>query len=250
MATDRDQFSIASATGVDVTLDVAGPGSRSFAFIIDWSIRAVLAFAWFAAAAFLITGRWAPDPKEHGPHASYYLVAVLTPLAIYFLYHPIVEAATRGRSPGKRIAGVRLVTQSGATPSLSALLIRNVFRIVDSMPVFYVLGLVTTFVTEKRVRIGDLAAGTVLVHDRGDALDALAELGSLARASRLDTAALEVAQDLLARWQDLNAAHRASLARAFLAQVESDRDPRILLALDDAGLRARVAALVTDGGSA
>jgi len=42
---DRDEFTIASATGVEVTLDVAGAGSRSYAFVLDWHFRVILAFA-------------------------------------------------------------------------------------------------------------------------------------------------------------------------------------------------------------
>ena len=54
---------------------------------------------------------------------------------IYLLYHPLVELAMRGRTPGKRMAGVRIVNRQGGTPSSLAILIRNGFRLIDCLPV-------------------------------------------------------------------------------------------------------------------
>src|ERR687898_887618 len=71
---------------------------------------------------------------------------------------------------GSCIAGVRLVTHSGGTPLIGAYLIRNVFRLIDSFPVFYGLGLILTMLTRNHVRVGDLAAGTLLVYDHSDVL--------------------------------------------------------------------------------
>ena len=66
---------------------------------------------------------------------------VLPALAIYFLYHPVLELAMRGRTPGKRSAGIHVVTRDGSAPSAGALLVRNVFRLIDSLPVAYGVGL-------------------------------------------------------------------------------------------------------------
>ena len=48
----------------------------------------------------------------------------------------------RGRTPGKRMAGVRIVARDGGAPSVGALLVRNVFRLIDSLPLLYGVGLV------------------------------------------------------------------------------------------------------------
>jgi uncharacterized RDD family membrane protein YckC len=167
-----ERLIVPSSTGVDVALPLAGPGSRSYAFVVDWHIRLLLAIAWYVCGALLAIGTLAPAARSKLP-AVFSLGVVLPAIAIYLLYHPVLEVAMRGRTPGKRIAGVKLVTRSGGTPSTGALLIRNVFRLIDSMPAFYVVGLVTCFVTADRVRIGDLAAGTVLVNDQQEAADAL-----------------------------------------------------------------------------
>jgi uncharacterized RDD family membrane protein YckC len=246
-AADREQFTISSATGVDVSLAVAGPGSRSYAFVIDWHVRLLLALAWLVCAGLLVSGHVFLTKAAKSLQTEYMLVAVLPALAIYFLYHPVLEVAMRGRTPGKRLAGVRLVTQSGGTPSTGALLVRNIFRLIDAMPMFYAVGLVTSLLTAQRVRIGDLAAGTVLVHDEDPALQALAELGSLAHRSTLDPTALEVATDLLARWEALDDARRAALARLVLARIDPGADAALVAALHSGALRRRIETLLRSG---
>jgi uncharacterized membrane protein SpoIIM required for sporulation/uncharacterized RDD family membrane protein YckC len=156
---------VESVTGVDVALPVAGPGARSFAFLIDWHIRASAAVAWYVLGALIYNGRFSLAPPL-SPEAGWFIGVVSPAAVIFFLYHPLLEVAMRGRTPGKRIAGVRLVTRAGGAPAVGALLTRNVFRIVDSFPFLYGVGLVATLVTRDHVRIGDLAAGTLLIYDR------------------------------------------------------------------------------------
>lgn len=166
----RPTLSVDSVTGVEVSLPVAGPGARSYAFAIDWHIRTILALAWYSVGAMLYNRSFGEISPPVETDMGWFALVVLPAAAIYFLYHPVLEIAMRGRTPGKRIAGVRLVTYSGATPTLGAYLIRNVFRLVDNFPVFYGLGLILTMITRKHVRLGDLAAGTLLVYDHTDAL--------------------------------------------------------------------------------
>ncbi|HVO47719.1 MAG TPA: stage II sporulation protein M, partial [Steroidobacteraceae bacterium] len=151
------------ATGVDVRWTIAGPGARALAFLIDWGFRAILAVAWYVLGALLYNHDWSFSPPLN-PHAGWFIAVVLPAAAIYFLYHPLLETATGGRTPGKRMTGVRIVSRDGGIASFGALLIRNVFRLVDSVPVTYAVGLVTTLATREHVRIGDLAAGTLLVY--------------------------------------------------------------------------------------
>src|SRR5215470_18246435 len=157
-----------SVTGVDVALPVAGPGARSFAFLIDWHLRAILSVAWYVVAAVQHNGAWSIAAPLN-PDSSWFVYVVAPPAAIYFFYHPVWEVVTRGRTPGKRMAGVQIVSRDGGAPGVGALLARNVFRLVDSFPVAYAVGLVTTMVTHNHLRIGDLAAGTLLVYAHQDA---------------------------------------------------------------------------------
>jgi len=159
-----------SVTGVEVALPVAGPGARSFAFVIDWHIRAVLTAAWYVIGMMLYNQEWTNITPPLETDAAWFGFVALPAAAIYFLYHPVLEIAMRGRTPGKRMAGLRLVTRTGGMPLLGAHVIRNVFRLVDNFPICYGLGLVMTMVTRNHVRLGDLAAGTLLVYDQLDQL--------------------------------------------------------------------------------
>ena len=154
-----------SVTGVEVVLPVAGPGARSFAFLIDWLIRVSVAIAWFVVSALIHNGRWSLAQPVL-PGAAWFIFVLTPTAAIFLLYHTALEVGMRGRTPGKRLAGIRIVARNGASPSIAALMTRNAFRIVDSFPLVYGVGLVVAMTTREHVRIGDIAAGTVLVYDR------------------------------------------------------------------------------------
>ena len=217
---------------MDVELAIAGPGSRAYAFIIDWHIRLLLALVWFAGAAYVQTGLFHLRVKSPGPVIA---IAGLPALAIYFLYQPLAELAMRGRTPGKRMAGVRIVNRRGGTPSVLALLIRNAFRLIDSLPAFYGLGLCTTMFSAQRVRLGDLAAGTLLVHDGDSETRALAQLGSGSLNEGLDAGTLALGNDLLLRWKELDATVRGHLARDLLRRVDAARGSAADAQLDALG---------------
>lgn len=205
-----------SVTGIDVSLALAGPGARSYAFLIDWHIRLILAFAWYAFGALLFNGHMSLAAPAT-PGGRWFALVVLPALAIYFLYHYVLELAMRGRTPGKRTAGVHIVTRQGGAPGAGALLTRNVFRLIDSLPLCYGVGLVAVALTREHLRIGDMAAGTLLVYERTAAAPA-----ELPAHGRLDAAGVEIVQELLARWAALEPAARAQLARRVLARYAGE----------------------------
>jgi uncharacterized RDD family membrane protein YckC len=204
-----DDLIIDSATGVEVRLRVAGSGTRAYAFLIDWHIRLILALSWFVVAALIYNRRLSiATPFE--PDAAWFGLVLAPPAVIFFLYHYVLEVAMRGRTPGKRMAGVRIVRRDGNAPSAGALLARNVFRLIDSFPMVYSVGLVTTMLTRNHVRIGDLAAGTLLVHEL-----VRSPLASYAISAIPDG---EIVSELLGRWSALDPAARERLARGILSR--------------------------------
>jgi uncharacterized RDD family membrane protein YckC len=214
-------LTVESDTGVDVSLAVAGPGARAYAFIIDWHIRFVVAFAWYVVSALVVNGSWSLVASARHP-ARWFALVIAPALAIYFLYHFVLEPAMGGRTPGKRMAGLRIAARDGARPSAGALLTRNIFRLVDCLPAFYCVGLVATVLTREHVRIGDMAAGTLLVYERTDApLPLPLPLPRAGSTGRLDPAAAEVIGEILERWQTLEPQARVSLAQAALARYGS-----------------------------
>ncbi len=236
-----DTLIVTSPTGVDVELAIAGPGSRAYAFLIDWHIRLLVALAWYMAAAYKLTG--VPYVASGSP-PSRIAIAVLPALGIYFLYHPLVELAMRGRTPGKRMAGVRVVNRHGGTPSTLSVLIRNAFRLIDSAPALYGVGLCMTIFSVQRVRLGDLAAGTLLVHDGDTDVTALMQLGSLSLNPTLDAGTLALGNDLLLRWRALKPERRRELARVLIQRIDaavgSGDTVAALGALNDRDLQLRL----------
>jgi len=232
MAPIQDQLELTSTDATAVNLPIAGTGSRSYAFLIDWHIRLLLALAWFiAAAAFL--GLLGDSDLLEGISDSagtfVFYVIILPPLLIYFLYHPVIEIAAKGRTPGKRAAGIRVVTLEGQTPDAAALLIRNVFRLIDALPAFYVFGLTCVLLTPRQVRIGDMAAGTLLAYEKKLRSDAFERFASHQEAA-IGVPAVEVAQDLLKRWETLARDKRSRIAAKLVAsqgdEVPADMSKR------------------------
>ena len=213
--TSAATLTIDSVTGVDVAMEIVGAGGRSYAFLIDWHIRALIALAWWLATSFIVGGLAAITQGEASDAVigRYVVVVVLPALAIYLLYHPVLEVALAGRTPGKRMAGVRIVTREGAAPGVGAILIRNAFRLIDSLPVFYCVGLGVVLATRDHVRIGDLAAGTLLVYDRTRASRSDA---AAFKSSATDPRVAELAQDALERWPELSSEARVRIALAIL----------------------------------
>jgi uncharacterized RDD family membrane protein YckC len=220
MNSEVSGLSVDSVTGIDVSLPVAGPGARSAAFLVDWTIRVIIALSWYVVGALIYNGSLSLVPPGPG-NARWFALIAAPASAIYFLYHPVLELAMRGSTPGKRMAGVRIVTRDGGVPGAGALLVRNVFRLVDSLPMFYGLGLVTVVLSRDNLRIGDMAAGTLLVFDREDARLA-AQAPEVSSSSRLDTEGADILAELLERWPALSPQARARLARGLLTRYGED----------------------------
>jgi hypothetical protein len=143
-----------------------------------------------------------------------------------------------GQSPGKRIAGVRVVRTTGAIPGIGAILIRNVFRLIDSLPAVYCVGLATTVFTQQSVRIGDIAAGTVLVYDNAEDK----ELGDLPSEAigRIGMEQVELVRELLARWDSLSLEVRNDLAWRLLRKLGEEHNLRV-----EADLRSALEAVLS-----
>jgi uncharacterized RDD family membrane protein YckC len=234
-----ETLKVTTVTGIDLELPLAGPGGRAYAFVVDWHVRVLLALAWWVLFGLAVAGTaWFTGGAASSPS---FVLAGVVGLAVYLLYHPVLEWWMDGQTPGKRMARIRIVTRAGGPPSLGAILIRNAFRVVDSLPFVYCVGFIATMVTRDHVRIGDLAAGTVLVYQgpasKKEQRQQRERLEQLAAPTGLAPGLVELVQDLLERWPVLEPAVRERLARGLLerAGVAPGADPRA----DLAGLLAR-----------
>jgi hypothetical protein len=92
-----------------------------------------------------------------------WLVVVVAALIGYF---PVSEAVWSGKTLGKLVMRLRVVDAKGGPVSVSQAIVRNLVRLVDFLPLYYAVGAVTMFVNQRGQRLGDLAAGTVVVRER------------------------------------------------------------------------------------
>ncbi len=85
---------------------------------------------------------------------------------VQFGYDVLFETLASGRTPGKRWTGLRVVKKGGTPVGFVASALRNILRIVDSLPGFYLVGILSVLFTANNQRLGDLAAGTLVVRER------------------------------------------------------------------------------------
>jgi uncharacterized RDD family membrane protein YckC len=165
-----DQYIIDTPENIEFAYEIAGIGSRFLAAIIDSLLILVLQGILAAVMAGIIG--WA-DAQGAAQSA---LVAVWSLLSFIFLwgYYMLFEELWNGQSPGKRLIGLRVVRTGGRPTTFIASAIRNLVRVIDFLPVFYGLGVVVMFIDPRSRRLGDLAAGTLVVREqRFTSLDTL-----------------------------------------------------------------------------
>ncbi len=152
---------IETPEGVDLELALAGLGSRFVAALLDALIRLVL----LGALALLLVGAsaFADAPLGGGYGVAVFLVAAFL---LVFGYDILFEVLASGRTPGKRWSGIRVVLVDGRPVGFVASTVRNLVRIVDFLPSSYVIGSAAILATRRNQRLGDLAAGTVVVRER------------------------------------------------------------------------------------
>lgn len=135
--------------GVDLGLRVAGPLPRALAWVLDALIRYT---ALFALSMLLL------------PLAGLGVGAFLILLFLMEWFYPVLFEVTRGATPGKKAMGLTVVHDNGTPIGWPAAMIRNLLRVVDFFPLFYGAGVVSMLINRQFKRLGDLAAGTLVVY--------------------------------------------------------------------------------------
>jgi uncharacterized RDD family membrane protein YckC len=143
--------------GIALPLRPAGMMTRSFAFMIDALLRGVV----LIAASSVLSAM-----SQFG--TGLFLVLLF---AVEWLYPVLFELLPGSATPGKRALNLRVVMDSGLPVTPAASLVRNLLRTADFLPVGYALGLLMLLVRPDFKRLGDLAAGTLVIHTGGAHLD-------------------------------------------------------------------------------
>lgn len=204
--------------GVEIGLRVAGPVPRLFAALLDLGIR-VLVYVGIAFAAGLF--------GKAG--AGLFLIGIFL---VEWFYPVLFEVKRGGATPGKRAMGLLVLHRDGTPVGWSASVIRNLVRFADFLPAAYGFGLAAMLVDRDFRRLGDLAAGTVVVHR--DSVAAGARVPSapplrLPVALSLDEqrAVIEFAERL-STWPEARAAELAGLVTPLTASPGTEGVGRLV----------------------
>lgn len=154
--------SVELADGVEIRLRMAGPMLRASAYFIDFLIRGAVLLV--GAIAIGVAGMAIGSRVSQG-------LLLISWFLMDWLYPVFFEAGKRGATPGKRAMGLRVVQATGSPITFGQAVVRNFLRFIDGMPLFtYGFGLTSCLASKRFQRLGDLAAGTVVIYDRMPAM--------------------------------------------------------------------------------
>lgn len=220
----RPSLELETHERVAVSLELAGIGARAFAWLAD----ALCIFLLWVTLLVLysISGDLFRDVEALSFAGQ--LLAVLSVFLAGWGWDVLWETLGGGRTPGKRLAGIRVVRADGGPPGLAESLVRNVLRAVE-LPLAYAPGILAVALGARRQRLGDVVAGTLVVRQARfdlsrydvtglDARSRFPQLRARAQAS-LDAGGFERLGDFLRRRAELAPGARAQLAARLAAAL-------------------------------
>ncbi|WP_144548124.1 RDD family protein [Bacillus sp. X1(2014)] len=162
---NEDHLDIKTPEFVSIQFQIAGLGSRSAAFIIDQLLLTAFNILSLIVLFFVLDGL----SKMEFIFIGNSLPIAITIIALFIVnggYFFAYEFFSGGRTLGKKLMGIRVIQENGHSITLLSSFIRNLIRIIDSLPTAYFLGIIMIFFHSKHKRLGDLVAGTIVVHER------------------------------------------------------------------------------------
>jgi len=170
--TYADQLNIETPEQVDLRFPIAGVGSRFLALLTDTLIQiglylvlTLLFTLTLADSKVLKSLNAASDPAQKWMVAGFIFVNFL----MFWGYFSLFEALWNGQTPGKRLLKIRVIKDSGRSITLFEAMARNLLRIIDMLPPStYLVGVISMVCNKQQKRLGDLVAGTIVVHERID----------------------------------------------------------------------------------
>lgn len=197
----ENAISVPTPEAVALEFPIATAGSRFAALLLDsvlMGIGAAIAAILASAVQVALLGRSEMVWLRAGEIAILFLV--------FWGYFSFFEIIWRGQTPGKRLVKLRVLAADGRPATLSQVLVRNLVRLVDALPGVYAVGAFCMLLNRRAQRLGDLAAGTVVVHETAPELPAAvaaAPAAAMAAARSLTAEDLELIETFLQRRQGL-----------------------------------------------
>jgi uncharacterized membrane protein SpoIIM required for sporulation/uncharacterized RDD family membrane protein YckC len=155
----RQRLQVETPEHVTLDLEIAGVGSRALAALID-----MLVLFGSALGLFIVLAIFAGFGVTIGSIGGAILMFVA--FLVWTGYFILFEGLRQGQTPGKRMVGIRVVSDTGNAVSLGAAAARNLLRIADFLPPPYLIGGLLVALHPRGKRLGDMVAGTVVSRDR------------------------------------------------------------------------------------
>lgn len=158
-----EQLNIDTPEQIALEFPLAGIGSRFLALAVDSLLQIIFVLAIFIVL-FFASFMWTDLYTLRSVAGAIGLF--LVPFCIYWGYFAFFEIIWRGQTPGKRLAGIRVIHQSGRPMTPIEGIGRNLLRGIDILPAMYAIGLICMMCNKQNRRLGDFVAGTIVVHDK------------------------------------------------------------------------------------
>lgn len=214
-------YSISTPENVDLHLELAGIGNRILAYLIDMTIVGLILFLvgmvdigiYLAVVFYKI-----PTELKDTIVNVISVVGIFVSFFLMFGYHIFFEGTWQGQSPGKRLAGIRVIESNGQPVNWSSVFIRNIVRVFDNG--MMLIGLLSMLINKNEKRLGDLAAGTLVIRERKSELTnenvdmiTRAKAEPLLDIGRISTEDYDLLARFLKRRKGLAQTHRPIIAK-------------------------------------
>ena len=199
--------------GINLEAQVVGPIPRFFAFAIDLVIRGIIIFA--LSILSIPFGSF-------GLGGGFFLIFLFI---IEWLYPVLFEVYMRGQTPGKKLLKISVINDDLSPVTLGTSMVRNLLRTVDFLPLFYLVGLISMLSNRRFQRLGDIAAGTLVISVPESAKPAvMKDIQPLAPATSLLRSEQSSIIDFLQRSQQLSEPRQQELANILVGVTHHKAD--------------------------
>ena len=159
-----DEVSIETPEQIELMLEPAGLGARTVAWVVDALLKGLVLLG-LALLGLLFAGLTGADVGDW--LSGYYLALLLAAAAgVLMAYDVYFEVRHNGQTPGKRHQGIRVMREGGGPVDFRSACLRWLLAVVDFLPMLYLLGATLILLSRRRQRLGDLAAGTLVIRER------------------------------------------------------------------------------------
>jgi uncharacterized RDD family membrane protein YckC len=159
---------VRTGESIAIRYELAGLGSRFLAVALDVAIQIGVTILVVTTIVILANTAHFSFRYNLGKIEQAVLLALfyISIFVLYFGYFIIFELWWSGRTPGKRALGIRVVRDAGFPLDVGGSVVRNLVRIVEFGLGLYAISAISALLSRENKRLGDYAAGTVVVRDR------------------------------------------------------------------------------------